>query len=73
MGGDAFFLSMLVLGEAHLRRMLKARARYYNEMLRSLAPFSGPESLGHTRSLADFITTMSDLGFRYTQLARSIS
>jgi hypothetical protein len=35
-------------------------------MRRSLAPFSGPESLVHTRSLADFITTTSGLGFRYT-------
>ena len=33
-------------------------------MLRSLARFSGPESLGHTQSLADFITTMS--GFRFS-------
>jgi hypothetical protein len=33
-------------------------------MRRSLAPFSGPESLVHTRSLADFITTTS--GFRFS-------
>jgi hypothetical protein len=31
---------------------------------RSLARFSGPESLIHTRSLADFITTTS--GFRFS-------
>jgi pimeloyl-ACP methyl ester carboxylesterase len=33
-------------------------------MRRSLARFSGPESLVHTRSLADFITTTS--GFRFS-------
>jgi hypothetical protein len=33
-------------------------------MRRSLAPFSEPESLVHTRSLADFITTTS--GFRFS-------
>ena len=33
-------------------------------MPRSLARFSGPESLIHTRSLADFITTTS--GFRFS-------
>ena len=33
-------------------------------MRRSLAPFSGPESSVHTRSLADFITTTS--GFRFS-------
>ena len=63
----------VVLGEAHLRRILRAYARYYNEirthhrwikMLRSLARFSGPDSLVHARSLADFITTTS--GFRFS-------
>jgi hypothetical protein len=33
-------------------------------MRRSLAPFSGPELLVHTRSLVDFITTTS--GFRFS-------
>ena len=33
-------------------------------MRRSLAPFSGPELLVHTRSLADFITTT--FGFRFS-------
>src|SRR6476646_4552358 len=56
----------VVLGEAHLRRILRAYARYYNDIRthRSLdkdapplAPFSGPESLVPTRSLVDFITT----------------
>ena len=32
-------------------------------MRRSLAPFSGQESLVHTRSLVDFITTMPALRF----------
>jgi hypothetical protein len=32
------------------------------KMRQSLAPFSGPEALGHARSLADFITTTT--GFR---------
>jgi hypothetical protein len=63
----------VVLGEAHLRRILRAYARYYNDIrthrsldkdARSLARFSGPESLVHTRSLADFITTTS--GFRFS-------
>ena len=34
-----------------------------NAHSRSLAPFSGPEPLVHTRSLADFITTTSGFGF----------
>ncbi len=33
-------------------------------MRRSLAPFSGPKSLVHAQSLADFITTTS--GFRFS-------
>jgi hypothetical protein len=54
----------VVLGEAHLRRILRAYARYYNNIRthRSLdkdAPVCRPiqrtESLIHTRSLADFI------------------
>ena len=40
-------------------------------MRRSLAPFSGPESLVHTRSLADFITTMS--GFRFSVHTTSVA
>ena len=36
-------------------------------MRRSLARFSGPESLVHARSMADFITIRLGLGFRYTQ------
>src|SRR6476646_7830915 len=40
------------------------RTDHWIKMRRSLAPFSGPESLVHTRSLADFITTTS--GFRFS-------
>jgi len=40
------------------------RTGHWTKMRRSLAPFSGPESLVHTRSLADFITTTS--GFRFS-------
>jgi len=63
----------VVLGEAHLRRILRAYAHitttsehtgHWTKMRRSLAPSSGPDPLGHTRSLADFITTMS--GFRFS-------
>jgi transposase InsO family protein len=60
----------VVLGEAHLRRILRAYARYYNDIRthrsldKSRAPFRGAESLVHTQSLADFITTTS--GFRFS-------
>ena len=63
----------LVLGEAHLRRILRAYAGYYNDIrthwsLDKDAPVSRPVqrtgSLLHTRSLADFITTTS--GFRFS-------
>ena len=64
----------VVLGEAHLRRnscepMLvitttSERIGHWITMRRSLAPFSRPESLGHTRSLADFITTT--FGYRFS-------
>jgi hypothetical protein len=64
---------IVVLGEAHLCRILRAYARYYNDirthrawikMRRFLARFSGPESLIPTRSLVGFITTM--FGFRFS-------
>ena len=67
----------VVLGEAHLRRILRAYARYYNDIRthRSLdkdapvsRPVQPPESLGHMRSLADFITTTSGFRFRHTQV-----
>ena len=63
----------VVLGEAHLRQILEPmlaitttseRTGHWIKILRSLAPFSGPESSVHTRSLADFITTTS--GFRFS-------
>jgi transposase InsO family protein len=69
---------VIVVGEAHLRRILQTYAGYYNEirMHRSLdkdAPVS--RSVQRTRrsyrapSLADStITITSGLGFRYTQL-----
>ena len=54
----------IVLGEAHLRRILRTYARYYNnirthwiKMRRSLAPFSGSDLSFHMRSWADFIIT----------------
>src|SRR6185312_2532898 len=59
---------IIVLGEAHLRRILKSYADYYNgvrthrslnKMRRSLVKFSGPEASNHTPSLADFITATS--------------
>jgi hypothetical protein len=62
----------VVLGEAHLRRILRAYARYYNDIRThwsldkdapALARFSGPEALIHTRSLVDFITIT--YGFRF--------
>ena len=53
----------VVLGEAHLRRILRPmltttseRTGHWIKMRRSLARFSGPESLVHTRSLADFLS-----------------
>ncbi len=64
---------VIVLGEAHLRRILRSYARYYNDIrthrslnkdARSLARFSGPESSPQIRSLADFIATTS--GFRFS-------
>ena len=63
----------IVLGEAHLRRILRAYALYYNEIRthrhwtktrRSRARFSELEALVHARSLADFITNM--FGFRFS-------
>ena len=63
---------VIALGEAHLRGILQAYARYYNDLRtrRSLdkdAPFSrrfsGPEASRHRRSSADCITNLS---FRYT-------
>ena len=62
----------IVLGEAHLRRILRAYARYYNDIRthRSLdkdSPFSRPvqriERSGHMRSWADFIITTFGLRF----------
>jgi len=61
------------LGEAHLRRILRAYARYYNDIrthwsLAKDAPIARPiqpiGSIGQTPSLADFITTT--FGFRFS-------
>jgi transposase InsO family protein len=63
---------IVVLGEAHLRRVLWTYARYYNnirthrsltKMRRSHVRFSRPEASNHTRSLAGFITTTSGSRF----------
>jgi hypothetical protein len=63
---------MIVLGEAHLRRILKSYAHYCNgvrthrslaKMRRSLAKFSESEAANHTPSLADFATTTPELMF----------
>ena len=64
---------VVVFGEAHLRRNLRAyatitttseRTGHWIKMRRSRAQFREPELLGHTRSLAVFITTTS--GFKFS-------
>ena len=64
---------IVVLGEAQLRRILQAYARYYNEIRthrslnkdgRSLARFSELEISNRIQSSADFITITC--GFRFT-------
>ena len=67
---------IIVLSEAHLRRILKFYARYYLatitrrgrtwpwiRMRRFLARFSEPVWSGHLASWADFITTTPELEF----------
>jgi hypothetical protein len=63
---------IIVLGEAHLRRILKSYARYYNETrthlaLDKAAPVSRPvQRIGVVRSppsWADFITTTPEFRF----------
>src|SRR5260370_31048497 len=63
---------IIVLGEMHLRRVLKSYADYYNSvrthrslkrMRRSLAKFSEAEASDHMPSSADFITTAPELKF----------
>ena len=70
---------IIVLGEAHLRRILKSYADYYNSVRthRSLnkdAPVSRPvQRTGvsvHTPSWADFITTTPEVSFRGAQPAK---
>ncbi|MEA2912683.1 MAG: putative transposase [Bradyrhizobium sp.] len=64
---------IVVMGEASLRRTLKAYARYYNEVRthrsldkdsRSSVRFSLPEASTHAPCLADFIITT--FGFRFS-------
>jgi transposase InsO family protein len=64
---------IIVLGEAHLRRILKSYADYYNGVRthrslnkdgRPFVWFSGPEASNGTPFLADFITTTS--GFKFS-------
>jgi hypothetical protein len=62
---------IIVFGEAHLRRILKCYAGYYNDFRthRSLnkdAPVSQSEASNHTPSLADFTAKRPSLSFRYT-------
>ena len=66
---------MVVLGEAHLRRVLNSYARYYNEsrihrMHRSLARLSASESSHRDLSSAVFITNIAESDFRYTQVVK---
>ena len=69
---------IIVLGEAHLRRILRCYARYYNEIrthraLNKDAPRSrAVQQVRIIRShaiSADFITNTSGFSFRYTQPA----
>jgi transposase InsO family protein len=63
---------VVVLGEAHLRRILKSYADYYNSvrthrlckrMRRFLVRFIGPDSFVHPRSSAGFTITTSEFEF----------
>jgi hypothetical protein len=66
---------VIIRGEAHLRRILRSYAMYYNaliksghiglwtKMRRSGGQFSGPELSLQIRYLADFITTTSESRF----------
>jgi transposase InsO family protein len=67
---------MVVLGEAHLRRILKKYAAYYNELRthrsltripRSIAPSSTVVTLYLRPSSAAFITIIAESSFRYRQ------
>jgi hypothetical protein len=63
---------IIVLGEVHLRQILKSYASYYNEIrthrsldkdAQSLAKFSEPEASDRTPFLADFATATPELEF----------
>ena len=68
---------LVVLGEAHLRRILTRYAAYYNELrrliglstrtLRSIAPSSTWAASYLRASSAAFITTIAESSFQYTQ------
>ena len=68
---------IIVLGEAHLRRILTQYAAYYNElrnlsvsrqkMLRSIVPSSTKAASHRRRSSVAFITIIVELNFRYRQ------
>jgi hypothetical protein len=69
---------VLVLGEAHLRRVLTKYAAYYNELrthrlstktLRSIAPSSTWAASFLRPSSADLTTIIAESDFRYRQLA----
>jgi hypothetical protein len=75
---------IIVLGEAHLRRILKSYARYYNIMRRArtwpwlrmrpfLARFNEPVWSDHAPSWAAFITTTPELKFSVHTRANSNS
>jgi hypothetical protein len=68
---------IIVLGEAHLRRILRSYARYYNEikhidhwikMRQSLARFSASVSSVHAPSWAALSSLRPRLSYRYIQL-----
>ena len=74
--GREYLDHIIVLGEAHLRRILKSYADYYNGVRthRSLnedAPACGPEASNHTPSSADFITTTSGFELSVHTAART--
>jgi hypothetical protein len=63
-------IGSIALGEAHLRGILQAYARYYLRTHRSLdkdaqprARFSAPDASRHRRSSADYITTTCESEF----------
>jgi hypothetical protein len=73
---------MIVLGEAHLRRILNLtpitttaseRTGHWTKMHQSLAKFSEPEASNQTPSWADFITTTPVFSVHTAMTARNIA